>query len=71
VHKTKRESTSSPNIAIQKASFLGSFLKRVWEELFLEKVPPTKLPTKSRPLDKRWKMGYNRSEERKRRREDS
>jgi len=23
---------------------LGSFLKRVWEELFLEKVPPTNPP---------------------------
>jgi hypothetical protein len=40
--ETLRRLANIPKLAIQKASFLGSFLKRAWEELFLEKVPPTK-----------------------------
>jgi hypothetical protein len=44
VSETPRWLSNIPKLAIQKASFWGSFLKRVREELFLEKVPPSKKP---------------------------
>jgi len=58
VHKTKRESTSSPDIAVKKLPFWGSFLEGAWGNLFLEKGSPTKnSSTKKRltcPRDAWW-----------------
>jgi hypothetical protein len=44
MHKTKRESTSSPNIDIPKTSLMEVFWKGCGETFFSKKVSPQKIP---------------------------
>jgi hypothetical protein len=62
MHKTKRESTSSPNIAIQKASFWGKLFEEGVGGTFSRKssshkTPHKKLPRISYPVSERCVVG--------------